>query len=202
MAAKVRVLMTPQEIYKALIQVQQTFPKPSKMSVHLIEPAEATGAFEGATQRGAVSAMKNAWQLEHRAPTATFAPTDESVIAYAQTIAEKSAASPCKMMIVIDLSFGQIVTSVWVVPKGMCFVATAAYGSPLAAEVIVLSRFRDERLLTNAFGTFLVKSYYRVSPSLVSIITKVPFARSVIRKLFLKPVLTTIELVQTRKKRS
>jgi hypothetical protein len=69
---------TPQEIYKALLLVQGSFPKSGKMSVHLIEPAEATGAFEGATQRGAVSALKNAWQLEHKVPDATFVPTDEN----------------------------------------------------------------------------------------------------------------------------
>lgn len=102
-------------------------------------------------------------------------------------------------MIVIDLSFGQVLTSVWVVPKGMCFIATAAYGSPLAPEVVVLSRFRDERLLTNRFGTYLVTCYYRASPRLAATIARVPLARCATRALFLRPVLSTIKLMQTHR---
>ena len=133
-----------------------------------------------------------------RAPTATFAPTDEGVIAYAQSIAEKSPQSPCKMLIVIDLSFGQVVTSVWVVPKGMCFIATAAYGSPLAEDVVLLSHFRDQRLLTNKVGGLLVRGYYRASPRFASLITRVPLARCVTRILFLKPVVIAIKLANKR----
>lgn len=51
-----------------------------------------------------------------------------------------------------------------------CFVATAAYGTPMATEVAALRRFRDRHLQTNAAGRALVAAYYAVGPTLARII--------------------------------
>ncbi len=51
-----------------------------------------------------------------------------------------------------------------------CFIATAAYGTPLAAELGPLRRLRDRHLLTNPLGRAFVASYYALSPAVASVI--------------------------------
>jgi hypothetical protein len=76
--------------------------------------------------------------------------------------------------------------------NGFCFIATAAYGSYLAPEVVVLRNFRDEYLLTNQFGKQFVRFYYDASPGIANYIRQHEFLRSITRWL-LTPVIYIIK---------
>ncbi len=64
---------------------------------------------------------------------------------------------------------------------GGCFIATAAFGTPMASEVRVLSKFRDEYLLTNPVGRIFVKVYYKTSPPIADFIRNKPLLRRIVR---------------------
>jgi subtilisin family serine protease len=62
-----------------------------------------------------------------------------------------------------------------------CFIATAAYGTPMAEEIQILREFRDEYLLTNPVGQALVDLYYRVSPPIAEFINEHPSLKPIVR---------------------
>ncbi|MGE3635997.1 MAG: CFI-box-CTERM domain-containing protein [Sandaracinaceae bacterium] len=62
-----------------------------------------------------------------------------------------------------------------------CFVATAAYGTPLAREIGVLRRFRDRHLRTNAPERALVRAYETVGPHLADVIREHDSLRAAVR---------------------
>lgn len=62
-----------------------------------------------------------------------------------------------------------------------CFVATAAYGSPLAADIGILRRFRDRYMLSNAPGRALVSAYYEHGPKAAAWIRENPTMRKGVR---------------------
>ncbi|MBO6934424.1 MAG: hypothetical protein JJ863_05600 [Deltaproteobacteria bacterium] len=68
-----------------------------------------------------------------------------------------------------------------------CFVATATYGTPMAAEIGVLRRFRDRYLMNNAPGRALVDAYYELGPDAAAEIREDATLRAVSRGL-LTPV--------------
>ena len=72
--------------------------------------------------------------------------------------------------------------------SGGCFIATAAFGSPLAPEVLVFRRYRDEVLLASRVGRIFVNAYYAASPPFALFISKHGFLRTVIRSVLLQPV--------------
>ncbi len=71
---------------------------------------------------------------------------------------------------------------------GGCFIATAAFGSPLAPQVQLLREVRDEYLLPNRLGRVAVQVYYAVSPPIAEVIRQSELLRAAVR-LSLIPVL-------------
>jgi len=75
---------------------------------------------------------------------------------------------------------------------GGCFIATAAYGSPLDPHVNVLRSFRDRYLLSTDTGRTFVKAYYRLSPPLAAFISRHEMLREAVR-MMLTPLVYGIE---------
>jgi hypothetical protein len=64
---------------------------------------------------------------------------------------------------------------------GPCFIATAAYGTPLASDINTLRALRDRVLLTSAVGTAFVEGYYHASPYVADFVAKSPVLASMVR---------------------
>ena len=86
----------------------------------------------------------------------------------------------------------------WVPASGTyCFIATAAYGTPMAEEIGILRQFRDEYLLTNPMGNALVDLYYRVSPPMAEFITAHPSLKPIVRTGLVPAVAMSTIVVNT-----
>jgi hypothetical protein len=72
-----------------------------------------------------------------------------------------------------------------------CFIATAAFGTPLAKQIDVLRRFRDRRLLPSPLGQLAVAAYYSLSPPIANAITTDERLRAGARKL-VEPLVTLL----------
>jgi len=70
--------------------------------------------------------------------------------------------------------------------SGWCFIATAAYGTPMAKEVISLKNFRDNVLLKTSIGRKFVFLYYTFSPPIANFIKDKPVLKTITR-IWLKP---------------
>jgi tetratricopeptide (TPR) repeat protein len=68
-----------------------------------------------------------------------------------------------------------------------CFIATAAYGTPMSVEVETLRRWRDENLAASWPGQFFILAYYTLSPPIARMISASEFLKAAVR-LLLKPL--------------
>ncbi|MEO6666279.1 MAG: fibronectin type III domain-containing protein, partial [Nitrospiria bacterium] len=75
---------------------------------------------------------------------------------------------------------------------GLCFIATAAYGTPWHPRVAALRHFRDQRLLTTGWGRAFVAAYERFSPPLARVIAPRAPLRAATRAA-LAPLVVSVE---------
>jgi hypothetical protein len=64
---------------------------------------------------------------------------------------------------------------------GGCFIATAAFGTPMVEEVRYLRAFRDQYLLTSDPGRAFVRFYYRHSPPIADWLREHDRLRALVR---------------------
>jgi len=101
-----------------------------------------------------------------------------------------------KLVLTIGFDVGREATLTITVPE-VCFIATAAYGTPMAGEIQILREFRDGYLLTNPLGQALVDVYYGVSPPVAEFITEHPSLKPVVRAGLLPAVAMSAVAVNT-----
>ena len=75
-----------------------------------------------------------------------------------------------------------------------CFVATAAWGDPMAEEVVAFRAFRDLYLRTNPFGRRFIILYYRFGPILAGFIGQRSSLKTTARTI-LTPLLLVIRFL-------
>jgi hypothetical protein len=74
-----------------------------------------------------------------------------------------------------------------------CFIATAAYGTPVAEQIDVLREFRDVVLLESTVGSQFVSLYYQLSPPVANFIAGNELLRTLVRELLVDPIVWMVE---------
>jgi len=142
-------------------------------------PSEGSFSYPLGTEVNLVAEAVSGYQFTHwSGDVETIADVDDSTT----TIIMDSSYS-------IIANFGR--------PGLQCFIATAAYGTPMAEEIQILREFRDEYLLTSPVGQALVGLYYRVSPPIAEFITEHPSLKPIVRAGLLPAVAMSTVAVNT-----
>jgi len=80
--------------------------------------------------------------------------------------------------------------------KSSCFVATAAYGTPMAEDIDVLRTYRDDVLADSPHGQAFIDWYYQNGPVAADFIANRPILRFGVRELVLRPMVGALRLTE------
>ncbi len=129
-------------------------------------------------------------QVNNDAPGYTFTHwTSQPEVQFGHAYARSTSFTMPDSNIVITGHFAQA-TDPAITP---CFIATAAYGTPSAAEIDVLREFRDTVLLRSAAGSAFVDLYYALSPAVAEVISESGLMRTAVREFLVDPAVWLVE---------
>lgn len=72
--------------------------------------------------------------------------------------------------------------------KEGCFIATAAAGDYNHPQVVILRILRDNFIMSYSWGRLFVWAYYKISPSIASLIEKSPITQVMVMRFFVSPI--------------
>ncbi|MCD6434439.1 MAG: PKD domain-containing protein, partial [Candidatus Diapherotrites archaeon] len=167
-------------------QTTKTAPYPAP-NITSFAPLSPVHDYEGATRTFNITInqiVNVSWQING---TEVFNQTEVTESAYTNTSA---AVGTWNISAIATNANGtDIQTWIWnVEPPSPCFIATAAYGTPLHKDIDVLRDFRDEYLMRNPVGTEIVKIYYTASPPIADVIRENEGLRTIVREGLVKPL--------------
>ena len=122
------------------------------------------------------------WQIN-----GTEVQTNASVTAASYTNTSAVIGTWNVSAIVTNANGTDMQTWTWTVTSP-CFIATAAYGTPLHEDINVLRDFRDEYLMPNPAGRAFVKTYYTLSPPVADAIRANEGLMVLVREVLVKPL--------------
>jgi hypothetical protein len=148
-------------------------------------PESAVNDSRGATRTFNISinqAANVSWQIN-----GSVVQTDKSVTAASYTNTSAEIGTWNVSAIVSTANGTCMQTWEWTVTSP-CFIATAAYGTPMHEDIDVLRDFRDEYLMSNPPGRAMVKIYYTTSPPIADVIRANECLGTAVRSGFVKPL--------------
>jgi hypothetical protein len=156
------------------------------------DPDSPVNDVEGVTRTFSITITQTvnvSWQIN-----GTVVQADESVTEASYTNLSAVVGTWNVSAIVNNANGTDMRTWIWNV-SSPCFIATAAYGTPLHEDIDVLRDFRDRYLMTNPVGRAFVKIYYTTSPPVADVIREHEGMRTTVRDGLVKPLVQVVSII-------